>query len=1009
MTAEAEYAATKASVGRPSTARPSTAKSSITTSPEASGLAKYIPKLLDAIEKERTYVEDEFQAQVCLGWIHWKLGEPALAAGRLPKSIEQEFALLDGTNKESAEWTKVCALKGSYIKGDSQYKTGNVADALETFESGLPIFATVSSSQKQGKELRIWTELFLTGFCMLSSNAIKTKITSILETRTLSAFRAWAKFWETQGSTIKGGHAPQAEVSRRRVWREYYTVLSDILQRELPFPTTDLTVTHPQTSTRLLQRAEMKRVEASYEALLLSEIQFPRAEEFNEEVEIFVELVMQNWRVICGSTWTEQDLGEGGSEAISRGVLDILYRAATKTFHSTAILRDLFIVHLAVAEFEIAIKAFDTYMDIVKKGKSRVDKTGEPEPALDDDETVLVTGAECIKALCRYGSRSGAEKAKDIGHFFEDWLEKHHPIADTKGIGRAIENGKPNSIATTIRPQAFALAWRSIGIAHAQWARLTFEASSRSDIQLKAIKCFRNSLLPQFESTTSPETRFALGTILAERRELAAAIEVVKAGLLPHSTVESSGLGPHPGRFARERTLIPLWHLMALLLSARQEFVTAARSCEGAFEQFQEPRYLFGEADLNYRSDHLNEKSHPRSLGVIDYMDDFEKRNVLEVKMTQLALIEVLEGPEVAVNASDELLSLYARLFGDPQRDARPPAVQHDALRPPPKSSAGTLKSIKGSIFGRPNRSMKRPTTSSIEEKPLTLLRPNTTQTIASPPAPSIQVTNENGGTAKQHHHLTKQHPPASGQTRSQSLTRRKSSGTARTRSTSAGRKISVNTSQAPTTVDGEEFFTPPDDSQDRTQWIDGQRPPQVGVAVSPSNDSTQSSTRPLPPKSQQMPQKEKSLKPASSDPAKAQDNRLPSAPHISVTNPVTRFSKDQQRRGRVCILVKVWLQIAGFYRRGAMYEDANGAIQEAYKLVQSVDAEISKLTTPDISVSNPGWGAGKSVKELWGDVFAEVSISIPTSLWCTDNTSADLLPLSKSYLTSHSVISSRL
>ncbi|KAL2068293.1 hypothetical protein VTL71DRAFT_16391 [Oculimacula yallundae] len=983
LTAEAEHAVSQASQNRPSTARPGTAgtvtSTATATTAQSTNVSRYIPLLQEAIENETTHVEDEFQAQVCLGWIHWHVGETSLAAAQLPKSIEQEFSQLDGTNKESAEWTKVCALKALYIQGQSQGKAGAVSDAVETFESGLPILASVSPSPKQSRELKSWTELYLTGFCMLSSRAIKSRPSSIVETETLSAFRTWAKFWETQTSTPTGGRALHSEISRRHVWKEYYIILSEVLRHNLPFPTTALTTAYAETSTRLQQRAELKRVEARYETLLLSEVQFPKAEEASEEVESFVEIVMQNWRILCGSGWQEHDLGEGGSEAVSRGVLDILYRAATKTFHSTAILRHLFTVHLGVAEFNLAFKAFDTYLDIVKKGKARVQKTGEPEHGLDNDETVLVAASECIKAMCRYGSLEGARKARELGQFFETWLDKHHPGDQQSSNGHLPEENEAEDLDCIIQPRIFALAWRSIGIAHAQWARLTYEASSRSDIQLHAIKCFRKALLPQFESTRDAETLFALGTLLAERRELPAAIEVVKAGLLPRpSSSSSTDSGPLSGRFARERSLIPLWHLMALLLSARQEFATATRSCEGAFEQFQDPKYLFGEADLNgaYRSAHLNESATARKQGVVDDMDDFEKESVLEVKMTQLAIIEVLEGPEVAVNASDELLSLYGRLFGDPLKDSAPLAVPNTALTVVPKSSAGTIRSVRGSIFGRSGRSVRKSHTSAgaIEEDPVSSARPQTTQTVTGAAAPTIQVTNENGGAAKQHsshHHHEKL------QKRGDSVL--KKDGTSRNRSVSTGRKrndssTKIAEAHIPTTVDGDKFFTPPSDTENRKQWLqDDLDSENIGRAMSTKSSRKSSLPKPQAPKTQQMAYREPSLNAANSNAGNHQGNHLPHiSSYSSSTTPVTRFPKDQERRRRTAILVKVWLLISGFYRRASMYEDARGALEEAENLVRSAEIDVSKDTTGNVSINNAGWGGGKTVQQLWADVYSE-------------------------------------
>lgn len=936
---------------RPSTARPPTAISTVPSS-SASPISKYIPLLLDAIEKDKTFVEDEFQARVCLGWIHWQQGEAQLAFSSLPKDIEQEFSQLDGTNKESAQWTKVCALKATYIKGTAQTMAGETSDAVDVFEASLPILFATSPSSKQGKELRTWTELYLTGFCMVASTQIRSRQSNILETETLTAFRAWAKFWDTQGTNPAGGRAPQSGVSRRKVWKEYYVLLSEVLKQDLPFPTTSLTTSYAETSTKLQQSLELKRVENRYETLLLSETQFPKAEEPSEEVEAFVDLVMQNWRTLCGSGWQEHDLGEGGAERVSRGVLDILYRAATKTFHSTALLRHLFTVHLSVAEFDLGFKAFDTYMEIVEKGKARIEKTGEPEPSLDNDETVLRTASECIKALCRYGRREEAEKAKDIGKHFEEWLDKHYPAALPNGNGHLLGNGNADH-PVEISPEVFSMAWRSIGIAHAQWARLTFDGTSRSDMQLKAIKCFRKALSPEYECTADVETLFALGTILAERRELGPAIDVVKAGLLPRSSLNlSNGLGPYSGRFARERALIPLWHLLALLLSARQEFVTAARSCEGAFEQFQDPRNLFGTEELGgvFRSEHLNEKAAPKNLGIVDDMDDFEKENVLEVKMTQLSLIEVLEGPEVAVNASDELLSLYSRLFGDPQKELSHRPKPGTALAPPPKSSAGTIRSIKGSIFGRTSRSKRQSQMSSLaEDKPGTA-RPLTAHTVASTIAPKIQVTNENGNTSK--HHAPKDPHHHEKLQKKESLSR-KSGRSLRDRSASSKR----GTSNSRSTEYGSN---------------EGARSSQAGHAISSNGDGSRDSIdshQPFPPRSQQLHQTEPALQSSSN-----QDTRLPHVSGSSATGPITRFSKDQQRRRRTSILVKVWLLIAGFYRRASLYDDARGAIEEASKLVQGLELDVCRESNLGVSIDDAGMGGGKIVGDLWGDIYSEVS-----------------------------------
>lgn len=965
LTAESEHAILQDSHGEPSVA--------MTRS--SSGLTHLLAPLSEAIEKEQTYVEDDFQAQVCLGWIHWVMDEPDEAVSHLPKNIEQDFAQLDGTGKESAAWTRVCAVKASYIKAAALSKLGLSAEALETLELSIPLVSSTLKSDA-GADLRTWTEQLLTMHCMLAGNVIRSDPSPSIETDALSGFRAWAAFWDRKAS---GGRAADSKYTRRQVWKEYYAVLSTIIQHNIPYATTSMMSGYADSSARLLLRAELQRVEINYESLILKEVQFPRAEQASEEVEEWVDLVVSNWRVICGNSWLESELGQGGREAVSRGVLDILYRAATKTFHSTSVLRHLFTVHLAVAEFELAFKAFDTYLEIVKKGKARIEKTEEEEIGLDDDGMVLKTVSECIRALCRYGSREAAEKARGLAEFVEDWLTKHDPedAAETtngkssNGIGNGFKNHTPVSIA----PRIFALAWRSIGISQAQWARLTFDAGSRAEIQLSAVTSLRKALSPRFESADDVDTLFALAMVLAERRDLSAAIEVVKAALLPPSQVSTSRTSgnPHQSKFARERSLIPLWHLLALLLSARQEFTTAARACEGAFEQFQDPKNLFGESQLNgsYRSEHLNrlelqsnkEKSSSRSRGLVDDMDDFERESVLEVKITQLVLVEVLEGPDVAVNASDELLSLYSRLFEEPNKKSSAPAIAKPSQLNPPSSSAGTLRSIKGSIFGRSKKSMRKSTSirgreASEGEKSILAVRPQTSQTTGSTMtrAPTIHVTNENGSSTKEPHHHEKL------QKRTGSLTRKKSHGSMhRNRSTSTGRQRNLNHAT--------------DNSTHSESHLGTFRSSQVGSSGSPDITTmpgeTQSSGRVLSAMKQNLPQKEQPLK---SKQAPTQDTRLPHLSSQSTsTNPVTRFPKSQERRRRTGILIRVWLLIAGFYRRAEMHEDAKGAIYEAYKLVDSLEVDVSKDASGNVKLADGGWGAGKSVEELWADVISEV------------------------------------
>jgi hypothetical protein len=87
------------------------------SAPSTPNLPELIPALLTTIENNDGTPEDIVQAQVCLGWIHWALSEPALAAGRLPKDFAATVDEMAAGGQVPSAWTEVCLVKGCYIKG----------------------------------------------------------------------------------------------------------------------------------------------------------------------------------------------------------------------------------------------------------------------------------------------------------------------------------------------------------------------------------------------------------------------------------------------------------------------------------------------------------------------------------------------------------------------------------------------------------------------------------------------------------------------------------------------------------------------------------------------------------------------------------------------------------------------------------------------------------------------------------------------------------------------------
>ncbi|KAI0526259.1 hypothetical protein F5B22DRAFT_149724 [Xylaria bambusicola] len=958
--AESEYTVSKASQKQAAASKPAIALTPVPTADLDAG--PLLSKLLQVIDTERTHPQDRFQAQVCAGWLHWTAGEHDQVLARLPTDQEKELLPLNQPDGVS-EWTRVCALKATYLQADCLSRINKTVEALGVFKSGLQYLTHLWTGQKGRAQLQLWAELLLTDYCMLQAQALENGQKSLDDDDSLLPFRSWAKYWEVtkaQGVPLVGGHGFPGSVPRRRVWNEYYAVISSVLQQDLPHSTDYLGNPTNESSARTQLQIELKKVEAAYEALLLSETTFPRADEEREEVESFVSGVMRNWRVSVGRDWQEHDIGSGGKEGLSRGVLELLYRAATKTFHSTAILRHLFTVHLAVAEFDLAFHAFNSYMEIVKKSKARVDKTGHLEPSLDDDATELETISQAIIALCKYGLQDAAEKAHNLGTELEGILQKLPiPLPNNGANISTVDEENGNGVLhPRIPARVYALAWQAIGLSEACWSRVTFDATVRADLQTKAIRSLQKSLSPEIGNPTDIRSLFTLSLLLAEQRELTAAIDIVKAALL--STKKPADQNMDTGSYWRERSLIPLWHLLALLLSARQDYTMAARACEAAFEQFNDPEVLFGSHTLqgSFRSEHLNEaEAHEKihAHGLVDEMDDLEKEGIIEVKMTQLAILELLEGPEIAVNASQELLILYTRLFGSMQSTSLTISKPTEA----PRSSAGTLRSIFGSKSDKGTSQSRRKSLLGGEKSGSSAERPQTTQTIVgrSAAAPIIEITKENGVTSE-----------STRSTRSTSLRGRRSDSTRRNSLKKRDGSVQQQRAQSssgvphePTVVDGEDYFTPDlpttTDRQGSFGWS------------SRNNSSPQS-----------FPKGRGLLRFDSSTPSargSISGSDLPVLDSLSSPSPLPaiKFPESQIERRRRTMLMKVWLMIASFYRRSRMYGDARDAIHEAKILADSLELELSKDTSGSVTPVNPGWGGKICLEELRADVEAEMGL----------------------------------
>ncbi|CCX13713.1 Similar to Putative cargo-transport protein ypp1; acc. no. O94441 [Pyronema omphalodes CBS 100304] len=491
---------------------------------------------------------------------------------------------------------------------------------------------------------------------------------------------------------------PKREEKRREVYRCYFKFLSLILlpanhpnspiethlaaaAQAKPAPVSadaegadgqkDVAITTPApTTTRLgppeKLRQELKAISQIFEKYLISSIRFPRAEEYHEVIGEWVDQTVENWRV------------SGGSAEDAAPVVEILYRASRKSFHSPRILRHLFYTLTAIGNFTDAVSALNTYIMLIQAGMDRIQK-GHHEKDFDSPRTIFNTVVEGIRVLCKFVGKG--QEAVDVANKMEKWIDQWK-IRD-KYILAEIHRG--------------------IGMANAAFARQTPEAEIRPEHQQKAAEAFRKGL--GFD-VIDIQGWYGLALVEAEMRQIDNAMESCRKGLgaLKYNFLDNESPDDIEGN-ARDykRFAVPLLHLLALLMTATEDFETAEKVCKNAFEIVGEGREAVAD------------------LGVGD------KIAIFELRISQLAIIEAVEDTETAISMAEQLLELYSMLFDGTHLVQRLQFSASYSSLQTANTTDGTPQSLGGALIKRPKSGYKSLTGDSESPNP--------------PNAPKIQVT----------------------------------------------------------------------------------------------------------------------------------------------------------------------------------------------------------------------------------------------------------------------------
>lgn len=617
-------------------------------------------------------------------------------------------------------------------------------------------------------------------------------------------------------------------------------------------------------------------------------------------------------------------------------------------------------MHSALAEFDLALKALDTYIGLVEAARSRAEQSGRNFEGIEDSNIFIRTLSEGVITICCFGTYTRAEKAKQL----TDLLERALTDETGKQIVYSHSNGAGSTKSTDPSSNTLALAYRAVGIGLAHWSKWTPITESRRDIQASAISSLEASLSEELGQDMNPATIFALGMMLAETRDLDAAIDLVRLALSSADVMGDGTQNSNVASYTGERDLVPLWHLLALLLSAREEFETASHICDAVFDTL-----LAGDSRPNGLNagnrGSATELGAECSIKLFEDMEIRKKESILELRMTQLSLTEILHGPESAVNQAEELLALFGRLFTSvgPLESEQKQIGDHLA---PPKTPTGG-RSIRGSIFGRRKAHKEAGHDLEFGADGSTAM-PSVTDLRLDGPSPAIQVTDENT--------TTSQERPHTAATRSDSVRRKdvrqphklhKRSGSI-TKSLKSLRHRSL---ERPSRSQAHPNQSHPDVTQTKSQDISTLLPDIQSPTV--HHNESPSAKNPLPPIPHNMKHDKGPLPIGHSEQPPQQDVRLPTnGRHDTATKTLTRFPKAHVQKQALGLLTKIWLFVAGLYRRAGLFEDAVGAWNEAKQQAKRVEELVAKQESSAKAFADPGWGGAQSSDHLWADVYAE-------------------------------------
>lgn len=361
--------------------------------------------------------------------------------------------------------------------------------------------------------------------------------------------------------------------------------------------------------------AELSRISKYYEKIVFaSNSGIPHATGSNKTVEDYCSIVMKTW--------------EAGDQD-PRDVFAVLQQAAKKTFQSTVIMRFHLIILKSLGRFDEALAAFSTYSAYQNLYLRQAQTSGgDHDSRLTGDSTSGIVESYTIALELYLEHKKDMVKIKETSDELKNILKSfssHENHDNTKTNTKTNENYKNNNNNNSndddneisISVQSKAYFW--LGKAYAFAMSKTHQGESYTSYCADADKYMSWAI------TLDPKTpiySLEYGVFLARQRQLSNSLVVVREALIHN-----------PDYFS-------LWHLLALVLSAQEAYDDSYRvTTNGLARAFQ----IAGQSLNSFDAD--------------------TKYSLLQLKMTEIMLIEMIDGADEAVDTLPEAVSFFSRLY----------------------------------------------------------------------------------------------------------------------------------------------------------------------------------------------------------------------------------------------------------------------------------------------------------------------------------------------------------